>query len=208
MSLSDWLSLASICVLGALSPGPSLAVVLTVTRLRGRCGGFVAALGHGLGVFFYALMAAMSLSYILVYYVGLVQVVQMAGALVLLWIGIRLITATRCNVDDAPLEISAVALSKSFRDGFAIALLNPKTAAFFASVFSVFLDVGQSVSLNLSMASLAGGIDIVVYMTIVFIATTRRVKVTFSKYAGLNNFLLGVLLLFLGAVLFVRILVT
>ena len=65
MSVSDWLSLALICILGATSPGPSLAVVLAVSRLHGRRGGYAAAIGHGLGVFFYALIAAASLSYIL-----------------------------------------------------------------------------------------------------------------------------------------------
>ena len=36
MGLSDWASLALICLLGASSPGPSLIVILGNTRLYGR----------------------------------------------------------------------------------------------------------------------------------------------------------------------------
>ena len=158
MNTSDWLSLALICILGAASPGPSLAVVLAVSRLHGRKGGCVAAIGHGLGVFFYALIAASSLSYILKQHANLFQAVQIAGALMLIWIGGRLLTATRRRARDQPLPAPSLALSHSFSQGFAIALFNPKIAAFFASLFSQYLAEGQSTMLHLAMASLAGGL--------------------------------------------------
>ena len=98
-------------------------------------------------------------------------------------------------------------MSRSFRDGFVIAIFNPKIAAFFVSLFSAFLESGQSNALHLAMASLAGGIDTIVYMVIVLVATMRRVKIAFAKYAGLNDLLLGVVLLIFGAILFVQILI-
>ena len=101
MSASDWLSLALICILGATSPGPSLAVVLAVSRLHGRKGGYAAAIGHGLGVFFYALIAAASLSYILKKYASLFQAMQIAGAVMLVWIGFRLLMAMRRRAEDS-----------------------------------------------------------------------------------------------------------
>ena len=62
MNVSDWLSLTLVCILGAASPGPSFAVILSATRTGGRAGGLAAALGHGLGIFLYAFVAATSLS--------------------------------------------------------------------------------------------------------------------------------------------------
>ena len=104
MSASDWFSLALICTLGAASPGPSLAVVLGAAKLRGRDGGCATAIGHGFGVFLYALMAAASLSYIVDHYFKLFQLVQLAGASMLVWIGVRLIIATSRDISDKPLE--------------------------------------------------------------------------------------------------------
>ena len=204
MGASDWLSLALICILGATSPGPSLAVVLTVSRLRGRRGGHAAAIGHGLGVFFYALIAAASLSYILKQHASLFQAMQIAGALVLVWIGGWLLLATRCGVKNrAPAAPNAV-LSQSFFSGFSIAVFNPKIAAFFASLFSQYLAEGQSTMLHLAMASLAGGIDMVVYLMVVLLATTQLAVRVFTKFAGLNDLILGSILLGFGTILLVQ----
>ena len=205
MSASDWFSLALICTLGAASPGPSLLVVIAAARLRGRGGGCAAALGHGLGVFLYALMAAASLSYILAHHANLFQFVQVAGALMLAWIGIRLIMAKRRDISDKPLEAQAFAISRSFRDGFVIAVLNPKIAAFFGSLFSLYLEGGQTTALHIVMAALAGGIDMIVYVLIVLVATMPRVTITFAKYASLNDLILGLVLVGFGMILFAQI---
>ena len=207
MSVSDWLSLALICILGATSPGPSLAVVLAVSRLHGRRGGYAAAIGHGLGVFFYALIAAASLSYILKQHASLFQAVQIAGALMLVWIGGRLLMSTRHWGQDQPQAAPSLALSQSFRHGFAIAVFNPKIAAFFASLFSQYLAEGQSTGLHLAMASLAGGIDMVVYLMVVLLATTQLAARIFTKFAGLNDLILGSILLGFGTILLVQNLV-
>ena len=204
MSASDWLSLALICILGATSPGPSLAVVLAVSRLHGRKGGYAAAIGHGLGVFFYALIAAASLSYILKQHASLFQAVQIAGALMLVWIGGRLLMATRRRAQDQPPEAPCLSLSQSFRYGFAIAVFNPKIAAFFASLFSQYLAEGQSTKLHLTMASLAAGVDMVVYLMVVLLATTQFAARAFTKFAGLNDLILGSILLGFGTILLVQ----
>ena len=42
MTLTTWLAVVTICVLGAMSPGPSLALVLKQTMTGGRRNGVVA----------------------------------------------------------------------------------------------------------------------------------------------------------------------
>ncbi len=208
MSVSDWLSLALICILGAASPGPSFVVVLAVSKFHGRRGGYAAAIGHGLGVFFYALIAAASLSYILKQHASLFQAVQTAGALMLVWIGGRLLMAMRRRDEDQRQAAPSLALSQSFRNGFAIAVLNPKISAFFVSLFSQYLAEGQSTILHLAMASLAGGIDMVVYLMVVLLTTTQLATHIFTKFAELNDLILGSILLGFGAILLVQNLIT
>ena len=203
MSASDWLSLALICILGASSPGPSLAVVLAISRLQGRRGGYAAAVGHGLGIFLYASLAAASLSYILKQHGHLFQIVQIAGALMLVWMGVRLLMATHRRAENRPAETPRLALTQSFRHGFAIAVFNPKIAAFFASLFSQYLGESQSTGLHLAMATLAGGIDMIVYVIVVMLATTHFAAGIFTKFASLNDLILGIILLGFGAILLV-----
>ena len=205
MSASDWFSLALICILGASSPGPSLAVVLAITRLHGRRGGFSAAIGHGLGIFLYASIAAASLSYILKQHGHLFHIMKIAGALMLIWMGVRmLLVSKRRGALDRPVEAPQFALSQSFRHGFAIAVFNPKIAAFFASLFSQYLSEGQSNGLHLAMAILAGSIDMIVYIIFVMLATGQLAARAFTKFAGLNDLILGLILLGFGAILLVQ----
>ena len=54
MALSLWLSLALVCMMGAMSLGPSLAAVLNHILNGGMKNGMLAALSHGFGVGLYA----------------------------------------------------------------------------------------------------------------------------------------------------------
>ena len=204
MSASDWLSLVLSCILGATSPGPSLAVVLAVSRLHGRKGGYAATIGHGFGVFFYALVAAISLSYILKQHASLFQASQIVGALMLIGIGVRLLMATRRRVGDQPPAAPKLALSQSFGHGFAIAVFNPKITAFFMSLFSQYLADGQSITLHLAMALVAGGVDMVVYLVVVLLATTQLAVSVSAKFSGLNDLILGSILLGFGTTLLIQ----
>ena len=131
LSLSDWLSLVSICLLGALSPGPSLMVILACTAENGRKAGVLASIGHGLGVFGYALAAASGLSYLLNNYQTVFFGLQFLGAGLLFWLGARLLAATIRSAEKPTSQSPQPALSNAFRDGFLIAVFNPKIAAFF-----------------------------------------------------------------------------
>jgi threonine/homoserine/homoserine lactone efflux protein len=50
MSLSLWFSLAGVCLLGAMSPGPSLVLVVRYSLNGGTKSGVAVAASHGLGV--------------------------------------------------------------------------------------------------------------------------------------------------------------
>ena len=49
MNPEAWVALATVFMLGAMSPGPSLAVVLRNTMIGGRRQGVMTGIGHGIG---------------------------------------------------------------------------------------------------------------------------------------------------------------
>lgn len=65
MTLATWLAVVTICVLGAMSPGPSLALVLKQTLTGGRRNGVITALSHGIGVGIYAFLSVLGLAAII-----------------------------------------------------------------------------------------------------------------------------------------------
>ena len=58
MTPEAWIALATVFSLGAMSPGPSLAVVLRNTLSGGRRQGVMTGIGHGIGFGIYAFLAA------------------------------------------------------------------------------------------------------------------------------------------------------
>ena len=57
MGPEAWAALAVVFMLGAMSPGPSLAVILSNTISGGRRQGIATGLGHGIGFGIYAFLA-------------------------------------------------------------------------------------------------------------------------------------------------------
>ena len=62
MTLTEWTILALVCLAGASSPGPSLALLLQTIMKDGRRAGVVFGLAHGLGIFFYAVLVVSGVS--------------------------------------------------------------------------------------------------------------------------------------------------
>ena len=58
MTASAWLSLLAICVLGAISPGPTLAAVMKSTVQGSKAHGLATAVAHAVAVGIYAFSVA------------------------------------------------------------------------------------------------------------------------------------------------------
>jgi len=67
MDFKSILAISVICALGAISPGPSLAVVIRNTINGGRKQGVLTGVGHGLGLGIYALLSVMGISSYITY---------------------------------------------------------------------------------------------------------------------------------------------
>ena len=137
MSLEHWFALLSICLLGAMSPGPSLAVVLSSTLGLGRSAGFQTAWAHGAGVALYGLLTVTGLALIVTSSPGIFLALQVAGALYLIYLGTK---SLRQALGSAALEQDQVNVGNPATAGFLVAFLNPKLAVFMLALFSQFLD--------------------------------------------------------------------
>ncbi|MEM1191735.1 MAG: LysE family translocator [Pseudomonadota bacterium] len=157
MSLWEWLSLASVCFAGAASPGPSLAVVLDAVLRGGRDNGIIAAWAHALGVGLYAALTVFGISALLLSRPELFTLLQVCGALYLLWMAARLLRSTASGhavSEDAPSHVGRAA-----RDAFAVAFLNPKLAVFMLALFSQFIRPDAELSESAVLIATATGID-------------------------------------------------
>ena len=171
MTLAMWLTVVSICLLGAMSPGPSLAVVLKQTITGGRKTGVIAAIAHGLGIGLYALLCISGIAFMITASPWLYKTLQWAGAAYLIWIGVkglRASAATATDMEDPPGSGSAA------RDGFLVAFLNPKVAVFFIALFSQVIGSETSWPEKLAYALTALFIDMVWYLVVAWSFSNPR----------------------------------
>ncbi|MCG7543555.1 LysE family translocator [Pseudoalteromonas sp. MM17-2] len=140
MELSMWLALVGICLMGAMSPGPSLAVVLKHCLASGRTAGIITALSHGFGVGVYALIAVLGLGALIHQWPMLYTALIYGGAAYLVYLAIN---SWRSSAGKLTIEATQGSYKKAATDGFAIAFLNPKLAIFFIALFSQFIPAEQ-----------------------------------------------------------------
>jgi threonine/homoserine/homoserine lactone efflux protein len=162
MTLVQWLTLAGVCFLGAASPGPSLALIAQTSLGSGRTAGIAAAWSHALGIGGYALLTALGIAALLASEPLLFSAIKLAGAAYLLYLAWGALRGAGAGAGEAiPGEDTAARnhSRRAARDGFAIALLNPKIALFMLALFSQFLRPGYGWPEVLLMAATATIID-------------------------------------------------
>lgn len=162
LDFTSLLGLSFVCAMGAMSPGPSLAVVLRNTISGGRLQGIMTGVGHGIGFGIYALIAVTGLSALLLAHDSLFTLLQWGGALVLLWLSYNMLTYTPSD-EGKEHESSG---RKGFIEGFLISFLNPKILVFLVAIFSQFIDPEMTEFERFFMAVLAGIIDTTWYVLV------------------------------------------
>lgn len=171
MKVTIWLSVVSICLLGAMSPGPSLAVVLQQTLRGGRKTGLIAALTHALGIGLYALLCISGIAVMITASPLLFTALQWLGAGYLIWIGIK---GLRARADKVELMVSAPTTGSAARDGFLVVFLNPKVAVFFIALFSQVIGSETTWLEKLVYAATALVIDMGWYMFVAWSFSNPR----------------------------------
>ena len=136
----------------AVTPGPGVLYIVTRSLVQGRSSGLVSVAAVALGNLANAVAASVGLAALLAVSSLAFTVVKYAGAAYLVYLGVQML---RSSSAEAPAAIPATPLRRVFRDGFVVALLNPKTAVFFAAFLPQFLSPdGAPVFQGLALGSL------------------------------------------------------
>ncbi|WP_062568297.1 LysE family translocator [Pseudoalteromonas arabiensis] len=204
MTLPLWLSLVAVCIMGAMSPGPSLAVVLKHSLHGGMKNGMLAALSHGIGVGFYACASLLGLGALMTQLPTLYQVLVYGGAAYLAYLGIRILLA-RPSSQTLNVEKAKPSPRAALQDGFAIAFLNPKLAVFFLALFSQFIDPENlTFQVGLIMCLTVFVLDTGWYLLVALLTEISKKRFGFTKANPWFEKLLGVIFIALA----VRVVVT
>jgi threonine/homoserine/homoserine lactone efflux protein len=122
----------------AVTPGPGVIYVVTRTLSRGRQAGLASVGGIALGNLANATAASLGLAALLAVSATAFAVMKLAGAAYLVFLGVKSLKPK--PVVEVPRAADRVSNARLFADGFLVALLNPKTALFFAALLPQFIN--------------------------------------------------------------------
>jgi threonine/homoserine/homoserine lactone efflux protein len=151
----------------ALSPGPGIFYVAARTLAGGRGEGLASSLGTGIGGLAHVAAGAVGVSALVMASAEAFTLLKIAGALYLVWLGIKTVREARIDV---PAASAAVGVMRAFREGIVVEALNPKTAAFFLAFLPQFVDPAgtavwlQFLGLGLVSVILNTAVDVLVVL--------------------------------------------
>lgn len=135
---SLWLFTAAALAL-LLVPGPAVLYIVARSMEQGRLAGLVSILGIHTATLVHVLAASLGLSALLASSALAFGIVKYVGAAYLIWIGMKKLLSRPAEA--STVTVAAHKLSRLFREGFVVNLLNPKTALFFFAFLPQFVDV-------------------------------------------------------------------
>ncbi|MBY8034150.1 LysE family translocator [Vibrio fluvialis] len=197
MTFTVWLSFFTICILGAMSPGPSLAMVAKHSLAGGRKNGLATAWAHAFGIGVYAFITLIGLAVVLHQSPLLFKTISYAGAFYLAYLGLNALRSKGGVA--AKLESGeSVSVWQSAREGLMISLLSPKIALFFIALFSQFVAVGNEFSSKALIVVTPFVVDGLWYTFITFLLSSPRLLDKLRARAVLIDRLSGVVLIALA----------
>ena len=162
------LAASTVFFLGAISPGPSLLMVIRNTIVGGRRRGVMCAVGHGIGFGLYAGVAIFGLIVLLEQAPQVFLVLQLIGIALLFWYGWLMWHHAKDEIEE-----SIEGEARGFLEGFSIAFFNPKIALFLVAVLAQVLDAGMSLATKLVIGFIGMAIDMIWYVLVaVFLTET------------------------------------
>ena len=193
-----------VCLLGAMSPGPSMIVVINNAIFKGKSNGILAAIGHGLGIGIYALFAVIGIGLIIETNILLFKTIKVLSIIFLFYLGVQAIIKKKdIDFQDNNLHSNA----KSFLQGLTISILNPKILIWFIAIYSQFMSESNDYFLNISLIIIASIVDASWYLFLVFLVTSKVIfKIIKTKLRTLET-TVGYIFITISFILLVNLLI-
>ena len=199
MSIIIFIKIFFVCLLGAMSPGPSMVVVINNAIFKNRYNGILTSLGHGIGIGIYALFAVLGIGLVIKTNLFVFSVIKIVSIIFLIYLGFKSIT----NQDELDFDKKVLKDGiTSFFQGLSISLLNPKIFIWFVAIYSQFMSIENDIILNTYLILTAGIVDATWYIILTLLVTSslalRFIKsksFLLQTFVGYVFILIGLLLL-------------
>jgi homoserine/homoserine lactone efflux protein len=144
MSPSLYVAFLLACLVVIIVPGPTVTLIVANSLRYGRRAGMLNVAGTQLGLAITVGIVLLGLASLIAAMGGWFVWARLAGAAYLVWLGLKMLSASGEIEADAPRKPRA----GFFVQGLAVALSNPKTLLFFGAFFPQFMDPARNFTLQ------------------------------------------------------------
>ena len=198
MTIYIFFKIFTVCLLGAMSPGPSMVVVINNAIFKNRFHGILTSLGHGIGISVYALFAVLGIALIIKTNLLIFNGIKFLSIIFLIYLGVKsLLNKSRLDFNKNNLKDGIA----SFLQGLNISLLNPKIFIWFIAIYSQFMSLNNDLFFNTTLILTAGLVDAVWYITLTLLVTSNIALEFFKNKNILLQKFIGSIFIIIGAVL-------
>jgi len=150
--LPSLFTLVGIWLILVISPGPNFVATVHHAVSRSRRDGVLVALGVATSEAIWVIVSIIGLGILLARVSWLVELIKIVGALYLSLLGVRMIWKAHCQKQGLVREQASATNSQgsAWWVGFLTNMSNPKTAAFFGSLFALLLPVHPSIGFQIA----------------------------------------------------------
>jgi threonine/homoserine/homoserine lactone efflux protein len=201
--LHTLLTFLPVAALLSITPGAATALVVRNAVRGGRRHAFFTTSGSSIGVLAWGCFAAVGIATLVATSAAAFDAVKLAGAAVLLVIGLWSLLAR--GELGAPAVFGragagvAVSGRAALREGLITSLANPKLAVFFVALFPQFIPRGAAVLPSaVGMATVIVAVDLIWYSTLAFLVARARRAFVDGGWGRRVERLTGAVLIALG----------
>ena len=200
MTFFLFIQITFVCLLGAMSPGPSMMVVINNSIFKNKFNGILTALGHGFGIGIYALFAVIGIGLIIKANFYFFISLKTLSIIFLFYLGIQaLIKTNYVELNEGSVKDGF----QSFFQGLSISILNPKILIWFLAIYSQFMTYDNDIFFNLSLVLIASTVDALWYILLVNLVTSKNILELVKNKSYLIQKIVGCLFILLSIILLI-----
>ena len=190
------LTISGVLLLSVISPGPNFAIVTSTAMSISRRAGMLAGLGLAAASFTWALLAIAGIGIILAQIPWIYAAVKAAGAAYLIWLGIRMLLGARRPLPEV--NGGGVSGLAAFRKAYLVSMTNPKSIAFYGSIFTVMVPAHATTWFYAAVVVIAALISTAWYCGLALLFSHRSARTIFAKAKTWIEATMGVILIGMG----------
>ena len=197
-----FLQIFFVCLLGAMSPGPSMVVVINNAIFKNRFNGILTSIGHGIGIGFYAIFAVIGIGYIIETSPLVFEIIKIISIFFLAYLGINsLLSREKLDLNDKrDIRVGV----KSFLQGFGISILNPKIFIWFVAIYSQFMSESNNLIMNSFLVIIASLVDTIWYIFLTFLVTSNKILEYLRNKTYILNKIIGIIFITISFILLLK----